>query len=126
MAVRACPDGRGVSIVSKLDICAYATIWSGPIRALTLRVKGGAEVGSRVRIAAAGLLIAACALFTGGIGDAVAYASPVQDSAGADDGDGSRPASAHRGGAASRPRPVRVSERSANPESRKGKPQGRP
>ena len=95
------------------------------MRALTTRAKGGTEVGSRVRIAAAGLLIAACALLIGGIGDAVAYATPVHDSAGADDGDGSRPGSAHRVGTTSRPRAGRIGEARAHAESRQGRPRAR-
>lgn len=50
-------------------------------------VKGGAEVGSRGRIAAAGFFIAS-GLLADGAGNMIAHATPALDSVGADEGNG--------------------------------------
>jgi hypothetical protein len=66
----------------------YATIFQSPNALFGDALKGGIEVGSRVRIAAATCFVAS-GLFVGGIGGALAFAEPSHDTVKADD-DGAR------------------------------------
>jgi hypothetical protein len=89
--------------------------------ASAMHVKGGAEVRSRVGIAAAGLLVASV-LLVGGASDVLAHATPVSGSVGADDGNDGKTESGQKDGT---PRPGARDEASPVAGSREDKPEGR-
>ena len=89
-----------------------------------MRVEGGAEVGSRGRIAAAGFLVAS-GLLAGGASNTVAHAAPAPDSVGADEGNGGNTESGQKDGPSSRPRASAGGERSTDAEPGEHKPDGR-
>lgn len=92
--------------------------------AAAMRVMGGAEVGSRVGIAAAGFLVA-YGLLVVGAGNTPANATPAPGSVAADDGDGARTESGQHGGAPSAVRPGRRDHASPGTGSRGDEPDGR-
>ncbi|ORB62970.1 hypothetical protein BST47_21825 [Mycolicibacterium tusciae] len=92
--------------------------------AAAMRVMGGAEVGSRVGIAAAGFLVA-YGLLVGGAGNIPANATPAPGSVSADDGDDGRTESGQDGGAPSAARPGGRGHASPGAGSRGDEPDGR-
>ena len=89
-----------------------------------MRVMGGAEVGSRVGIAAAGFLVA-YGLLVGGAGNIPANATPSPGSVAADDGDDGSTESGQNGGTPSAARPGSRDQASPSTESRGDEPAGR-
>jgi hypothetical protein len=89
-----------------------------------MRVEGGAEVGSRGRLAAAGFLLAS-GLLAGGASNGVAHAAPAPDSVGTDEGNGGPTESGQKDGPNSRPRAGAGVEGSTDDEPGAHKPAGR-
>jgi hypothetical protein len=86
-----------------------------------MRAEGGAEVGSRGRIAAAGFLVAS-GLLAGGASNAVALAAPAPDSVDADEGDGGTAESGQKNGPNSRPPAGAGDDRSTGTEAGEHRP----
>lgn len=87
-------------------------------------VKGGAEVGSRVGVAAAGFLLAS-GLLVGGASNISAHAAPAPGSVGADNGDDGKSESGQKNEAPSSPRPGDRDAPSAGAGDREDKPDSR-